>query len=130
MGKRKRELEAYEAEIDRKIEELDEQTAINKADAEAASKLGTLGAEYGASGFYRGGVASELKTFSEEMDPTELAYETSNTEGKPSTPNDLWSSKTRATFGNLSGAISDPNATTLNDMLGSTEIEQLYGSIY
>ena len=60
------------------------------------------------------------------MDPTELAYETSNTEGKPNDINKLWSPTTQATFGNLSGAINDPNATTLNDMLGSTEIEQLY----
>jgi hypothetical protein len=126
MGKRQRELEAFQTEINNKIEELDRQGEIDKAEADAVSKLSTVGAQYGDSGFYRGGVVKDLKAFSEDMDPTELTYESSSTEGKQDNVNKLWSQNTQATFGNLSGAISDPNATTLNDMLGSTEVEQLY----
>ena len=129
--RKQRELE-LEDRINDLIAESDAEKLLRDQEAAAASALATVGEQYGASGFYRGGNAKDLKEVSESIGSSEqqevdvlgnpLDYRASNNQGG----NKLWSAYDQSTFGNLSGAITDPNAVTMKDMLGSNVTEQLY----
>jgi len=131
-NKRKQREQDLEKRINDLIAESEAEKEVKDQEAAAASALATVGEQYGASGFYRGGNAKDLKEVSESIGSSEqqevdvlgnpLVDQASNNQGGSK----LWSAYDQSTFGNLSGAITDPNAITMKDMLGSNITEQLY----
>jgi len=124
MSKRQDEMDAFEADMDQKIADLEAQAEIDKAEAEKAAKLASRGVEYGNSGFYRGGKAKDLETFSKDIRP-DVSGESSEIPEAPAdtTPGDQkWNSSDQTMFGNLAGVVNDPNAPVLEDMMNNSTI--------
>ncbi len=123
MGKRKdRERQEYMDMIDDKIAELDATTAEIAAEQDKQARLDSVNSQYGSSGFFRGGSSKELNAFSKG-----LGLDISE---PPTIPNSLtggFDDSTTSTFGDLSGAITDPNAIYNDDTFTSNQAaEELY----
>lgn len=123
MGRRRdQERQEYMNMIDDKIAELDAATAEVAAEQEKQAKLDSVGNQYGSSGFFRGGNTKELNAFSKGLGLDISA--------PPTVPNSLsggFSDSTSSTFGDLSGAITDPNAVYNDDTFTSNQAaEELY----
>ena len=122
MGEKKdQERQEYEDMIDGKIADLEEQAAIDKAEAEKASQLASRGVQYGNSGFYRGGKAKDLETFSKLIGP-DPSGESTEPPADIAPDAQKWNSSDQTMFGNLAGVLNDPNAPVLEDMMNNSTI--------
>jgi len=122
MGKRKdQERQEYMDMINDKIAELDAATAEVTAEQENQAQLDY---QYGSSGFFRGGNTKELNAFSKG-----LGLDISEPPTIPDSLRGGFDDSTTSTFGDLSGAITDPNAIYNDDTFTSNQAaEELYNN--
>ena len=125
MGKRKdQERQEYMDMINDKIAELDAATAEVTAEQEKQAQLDSVGNQYGSSGFFRGGNTKELNAFSKG-----LGLDISEPPTIPDSLRGGFDDSTASTFGDLSGAITDPNAIYNDDTFTSNQAaEELYNN--